>query len=216
MFSNDQIYVDRVMKELIERKNTDKEKKGKNKGKPAYGEPHEQPRVAIQRMRAVVGAYLYLKEEKVDKIFVAQVDRIGAQLEHLENALAKTPRTVMRKEKEPNAQGIVEDRPVTYNKWESQKLKEKWFAYMDGVYKNADKKAQEFMKVNLERLNNEYDNKKMIDQKDVDKEKSKDKQTEMKNEKKLRENMKDYIPKLEAAWKNAKNWSKPKWNAKKP
>ncbi|KAF2463814.1 uncharacterized protein BDR25DRAFT_362485 [Lindgomyces ingoldianus] len=212
MFSikpDQQIYDRNDMDDLIKRKSTKKRSKGAKKGQLTFGEPHEQPRTAIQRMRAVVGAYLYMKEKKVDEIFVAQVDRIGAQLEYIENALAKNPKTVER-EGEMDGQGQIETRIVTFDKWVPQKLKEKWFAYMDNVYANANKKGQDFMKDNLKRLNDEYNDKKLIKQADVDREKNKERQNELKLEKKLREDMKDYIPKLEAQWAKAKNWPKPK------
>jgi hypothetical protein len=79
MFSSIVIYKDATMDTLIQR--TNKEKKA---GKVKYPDPYEQPRVAIQRLRSTVGAFLYLKEDKVNEIFIAQVDRIGAQLEALE------------------------------------------------------------------------------------------------------------------------------------
>ena len=203
------------MSDMIKRKSTKKRSKGAKKGQLAFGEPHEQPRTAIQRLRAVVGAYLYVKEKKVNDIFVAQVDRIGAQLEHIENALAKSPRTVKRDDGKPDAQGIIRERLVTF-KYVPLKLKPKWFAYMDNVYENANKKAQGFMEDNLKKLNDEYNDGRLIKQADVDKEKNKDKQNELKLEKQLRDDMKDYISKLEAQWAKTKDWSKPKWNSPAP
>jgi hypothetical protein len=178
------------MDDIIKRKSTTKNAQGKKKGQLRFGEPTEQPRVAIQRLRAVLGAYLYMKEKNIDDIFVAQVDRIGAQLEHIENALTVNPRKMVKK-----AGG---KRTVILNKWVPQKLKEKRFVYMDDVYEFADKKAQDFMKDNLARLKTEYNDGKLIQDADIKKEKDKDKQNELKLEKKLREDMKDYIPKLEA------------------
>jgi hypothetical protein len=80
---------------------------------------------------------------------------------------------------------------------------------MDNVYTRADEKAQKFMTENLKRLNNEYDNSKMIKQDVIDNEKDDNKREDLKSEKLLRENMKDYIPKLEAEWKKVKDWDKP-------
>jgi hypothetical protein len=205
MFSDSAIYDDETMKETIERRS-----KKLNKAKqPYFGEPHEQPRAALQRLRAVVGAFIYLKEKKVDDIFVAQVDRIGAQLEHLETALSTQPREMDK------GKG-ADKHTVKFALWQPQKLKEKWFAYMDDVYTKADKKAQDFMTDNIKRLNDEYDKKKMIDQKDIDKEKNDEKRNEMKLEKDLRKAMEDNIPKLEAEWKKVKDWTKPKWNGGTP
>jgi hypothetical protein len=93
MFSGKVIYDDETMKEIIERRS----KKKRKNGQLSYGTTYNQPRTAVQRLRAVVGAYIYLKEKNVNNIFIAQVDRIGAQLEHLENALATQPRTMEKK-----------------------------------------------------------------------------------------------------------------------
>ncbi|KAH7385735.1 hypothetical protein BKA66DRAFT_461898 [Pyrenochaeta sp. MPI-SDFR-AT-0127] len=218
MFAPDaqaQIYSSTDMDDMIKRKSTKKERKGSKKGKLKHGDFHEQPRVAIQRMRSVVGTFLYMKEKRVNDIFIAQVDRIGYQLENIENALAKNPRTVERKYSEPDENGNYK-RVVTFRNWEPQKLKEKWFEYMDKVYEKANKKGQDFMRENLKRLNDEYNNGKLIKQADVDKERDKDKQNELKVEKQLRDDMKDYISKLEAKWAAAKDWPKPKWNAQAP
>lgn len=116
------------MDTIIRRESTDKRTKGTKKG-----QPHEQPRVAIQRMRDVVGVYLYMKEKNVSQIFIDQVDRIDAQIENIENALEKSPRTAVRKSNEPKPDGKFEKRTVTFNKWVPQKLKEKWLAYMDDL-----------------------------------------------------------------------------------
>jgi hypothetical protein len=151
---------------------------------------------------------MYLKEDKINKYFIAQVDRIGAQWEALERALAKTPRKVDRK----NDKGDTV--PVEYSKWKYLDLRKKWFAYMDEVYERANKKGQKFMKVNIDRLKEEYTDAKKIDQKDVDKEKDKKKQEDKAAWKALRDDMPAYITKLEAAWKKADTWNKPKWNAK--
>jgi hypothetical protein len=154
-----------------------------------------------------------MKETKVNKIFIDQVNRIGAQLENIENALAKTPRTVERDSATPDKTGQYKKRTVKFHGWEPQKLKEKWFAYMDDVYARANQKGEDFMKKNLARLKAEYNDKKLIKQADINKEKNKERQNELKLEKRLRDDMKEYIPKLEAQWDRAKDWPKPKWNS---
>jgi hypothetical protein len=214
MFSDSQIYKQKDMSDLIKRKSKDKHKNGRKKGQVKWPDPNQQPRVAIQRMRSVVGALLYMTNNKVNQIFVNQVDRIGAQLDNIENALPKTPRTKMKKVKGADNKEV--EITVTFNKWEHLDLKKKWFDYMDGVYTRANDKANAFMKTNFKELNDEYDSKKMIKQDDINKEKDKDKQKKMKEEKKLRDDMKDYIAKLETEWTKANNWSKPKWNSKTP
>lgn len=209
MFSKDpkqQIFDDKDMDQIIKR-----ESKKRKRGALKFGEPHNQPREALQRMRSIVGAYLYFTEKKVDAIFVAQVDRIGDMLENLEKALAENPRIVEREGE--TVDGVIQPRKVTFDKWQPLDLKKKWYEFMDEAYRNADEKAQKFMKKNIDRLNEEYKDRKMIDQKKVDGEKDKKKQEELKLEKKLREDMKrEYIPNLEKAWAKAKDWPKPKWN----
>jgi hypothetical protein len=160
-------------------------------------------------MRSVVGAYMYMKEKTVDDIFVAQVNRMGAQLEIIENALAKAPRIMHRGGRNDANKA---ERDVPFHKWTPLKLKEKWFVYQDDVYHRANKKGLAFMKDNLERLKKEYPDSKKIKQADVDKETTKAAKEAKAAEKKLREDMPDYITKLEAAWTKAKDWPKPKWN----
>jgi hypothetical protein len=209
MFSDEVIYNDKDMDEGIKRTST-----RKRKSKLVMGEWNKQPRTVLQRMRAVVGAYLYLKEPKVNDIFIKQVDRIGQQLENLENALAKQPRIAERKVKDPKPN---EDnkKSVPFHVWKPQKLKEKWFAYVDDVYKKADKKAQDFMKTNIERMEKEYTDAKMIKQDKIDKEKKDDEKKKLILEKDLREEMKKAIPKLKAEWTKSKDWPKPSWNQAK-
>jgi hypothetical protein len=202
MFSSIVIYKDATMDTLIQR--TNKEKKA---GKVKYPDPYEQPRVAIQRLRSTVGAFLYLKEDKVNEIFIAQVDRIGAQLEALEQALAKNP----RKTKAGRGKGSTE---VTFDAWKPMDLRSKWFKYMDSVYESANDKGVKFMEDNIKRLKAEYNDAKKITQADVDKENNPDEKKKKAAEKTLRDDMSGYITKLEAAWLKAKDWPKPKWNAK--
>ena len=215
MFSTSQIYNEKDMKDIIKGESTAK-RSGKKKGQSKFGKPHEQPRVAVQRLRAVIGVYLYMKETKINDIFSAQVDRIGIQLENIENSLMKSPRTMEKDASEPDDQNMYRTRIVTFAKWVPQDLKGKWFDYMDNVYENANKKGQAFMKDNLGRLNDEYNDSKMITQSEVDKEKDKDKQEKLKLDKQLREDMKGYIGQLEAQWAKANAWPKPKWNSKAP
>lgn len=206
MFSSVSLYGDKDMEKLITRNNFKKWEAKTGKKGIKYGEPHEQPRVVIQRMRSVVGAYLYMTDKRVNTIFVNQVNRIGEQLERLEQALPKHPRVVKK-----GGRGQPE-RIVTYSPWKYLNLQKKWYVHMDEVYNRADKKAQTFMETNLKRLKDEYSDGKMLKQSDVDKEKDKDKQKTLRLEKELREAMKPYIEKLEKEWTKTKNWPKPQWN----
>jgi hypothetical protein len=203
------IYSDTDMGQLIKgtSKKTERDKETK-KMVPKWPIVHNQPRVAIQRMRSVVGTFLYLKEKKVNEIFIKQVDRIGAQLEIMEHALSKTPRTMKK-----GGRGTGEDvRIVTFTAWTPLDLKKKWFEYMDVVYKQANEKGLEFMEKNTKRLKEEFTDAKKIKQKDVDDEKTQDAKDKKANEKKLRDDMPGYIKSMEEAWKKAKDWPKPKWN----
>ncbi|KAH7400509.1 hypothetical protein DE146DRAFT_780973 [Phaeosphaeria sp. MPI-PUGE-AT-0046c] len=195
MFSEKALYDDKDMDQLIKRAKKKSTKKGIM--------PHEQPRAVIQRMRSVVGAYKYLTDKRVNTIFVDQVNRIGQQLERLEQALSRNPRIQSKRNPE---------RIVQYAPWKYLSLEKKWYEYMDDVYKRADKKAQELMAVNMKRLKEEYTDAKMLKQSDVDKEKDKDKREALELEKNLREAMKVYIDKLEQEWSKTKDWPKPKWN----
>ncbi|KAH7131858.1 hypothetical protein B0J11DRAFT_503048 [Dendryphion nanum] len=149
---NNKIYLDDGMKTLIMRTNNEK-KQNRSKG-AKFPNPFEQPRVAIQRIRAVVGFYLYMNEKKIDDILVAQVDRIGAQLENIEKALSNNPRIVKRNRKNPTT-NEDEEYTVNFDKWQNLKLKEKWFEFMDRTYTNANKRGREFMKTNIKNLKEE-------------------------------------------------------------
>ncbi|KAF1995484.1 hypothetical protein P154DRAFT_526287, partial [Amniculicola lignicola CBS 123094] len=87
---------------------------------------------------------------------------------------------------------------------------------MDEVYGRAHEKAIKFMDINIKRFKDEYPEGKLIKQSDVDKEKDKKKKDEMIEEKKVREDMKESIPKVETEWNKANTWPKPKWNAQTP
>lgn len=169
-----------------------------------YGEPYPQPSVVMQRLRLLVGAYISLNDNRVNKIFFNQVNRIGNQLEILENALPKHPRVKI------GTRGQPADPPVVWEAWKPQKLKVKWFEYMDNVYEEANKKGSEFMEVNMRELKDKYKDSKMISHADIDKEKNADKKEDLKTEKNLRENMKVYMTRLEAEWAKHENWAKPK------
>lgn len=217
MFSTKQgtkLYDDGDMEAIIKRKSTALKKKGSRKGKLAFGEPLDQPRAAIQRMRSVVGAYLYLKEKKVNKIFVDQVNRIGAQLENLENQLAKTPKFVKRKYDDPDGGVVKIEKTVYFHPWKHQKLREKWFEYMDQVYETANQRGQDFMEENLARLEDEYNDSKLKEVQDAFKrEKKKKEKDELSLEVQLRQEMKKNIEKLSSHWSKAKNWPRPQWNS---
>jgi len=108
------IYSDTDMQQLIKRESKKTEFSTEAKKRVLkWPVPHDQPRVAIQRMRSVVGAFRYLKEDEVNEIFIKQVVRIGAQLEIMEQALSKHPRTI-----EKGGRGTNEDkRTVTLTPW---------------------------------------------------------------------------------------------------
>ncbi|KAI8937308.1 hypothetical protein NX059_006515 [Plenodomus lindquistii] len=206
MFSNSQIWDDRETAKMILRTSKRKQAPVKEQrgSTPLVNEPLEQPKAAVQRLRNVIGAYLYLKEPRVNNIFVAQVDRIGAQLQNIENTLKVRPRSMPK---------LDPTRIVNWSPWKPLGLKEKWFVYMNERYDTAHSKSQKFMKDNIERLNAEYNDAKLIKQADIDKVDDKKKKQALQDEKKLREDMKDIIKKLEDEWAKTKDWPRPKWNA---
>ncbi|KAH4055823.1 hypothetical protein HBI26_186480 [Parastagonospora nodorum] len=189
MFSSHAIFDAKKVQTLIQRTNTDKfTRRGPKFRQRVYPDPFEQPRVVIHRLRSAVGTLLYMQEPEINKIFIAQVDRIGAQLENLENALQKDPRKVNKKNSRTN--DVSQDHVVTFDPWQPQKLKEKWFKYMDEAYKNANSGVQEFVDDTVAKLRVEFDDARLIKQADIDKEKDKTKKEELAKEKKLREDIK--------------------------
>jgi hypothetical protein len=203
----ERIFADSSTQKLVLRTNQEKRTKGRGL---KYPDAYEQPRIVIQRMRGTIGAFLYLKETKVNGFFIAQVNRIGAQLELLEAALAKQPREVVRRDP-PDAQGVKLSRYVVFHPWQPQKLRDRWIKYMDEVYRVANTKGQEFMTNTLRQLDQEYNDGKLIEQTAIDKEKDKKEKENLEKEKKLREDMKDYIAIVKTQWAQANSWPKPRW-----
>ena len=207
MFSNDQLYSDDDMGALVKRTDERPHDKASGLEGPKYGDPVEQPRVAIQRMRSVVGGFIYLNEKTVNTIFVNQVNRIDKQIENLERILPNYPRKMSKTD--PTTR---DKRAVTFDPWKHQSLEKKWYEYMDGVYNRANGKGVEFMNKNIKRLKDEYNDGKMLKQADVDKEKDPKKKAELTKEKDLREAMKSNIDLLEKERSKRKDWLRPKWN----
>ncbi|KAF1840458.1 uncharacterized protein K460DRAFT_296911 [Cucurbitaria berberidis CBS 394.84] len=79
MFGTEPIYNDDDMEKYIKRtvKNV---------------QPQDSPRVAIQRIRSVVGAFKYMQEKEVVKIFKDEKVRIGVVIDGIDKNLPKTPR----------------------------------------------------------------------------------------------------------------------------
>ncbi|KAF2180484.1 hypothetical protein K469DRAFT_753193 [Zopfia rhizophila CBS 207.26] len=120
----DPIYNDSEMKDMIEGKHKDKK----------YGTALEQPREAIQRLRAVVGAFKYMQESKIKEIFVEEKNRIGKMIGNLDTALPNNPRKI---------KGGRNSNERTYKPWKALHLEDKWAKYMDNTFEAAKDKGHE-------------------------------------------------------------------------
>jgi hypothetical protein len=182
MFDPDrQIYDADTMKKMIKRT---------NKPDPIP----DQPREAIQRIRSVIGAFKYMQEDEIKKIFVAEKTRIGAVLDGLDKSLPSHPRVIGTKKFTP---------------WKTLGMGAKWNKYMDDVFENAKKKGAKFVDDNIKLLKDEYQSNDAKDRAKDNAKKTQKERNEIKEWAKLRQDIDDMIPKLEQAWKDAKDWKKP-------
>jgi hypothetical protein len=194
---NDRQIVDKDdMKALIEGRTTEQRYASLN--------VNEQSRVAIRKLRPMIGALKYMQEDNIAKIFANQKNRIGAMIGHIDRELHKTPR------KYDSGTGAVDAHP-----WQEQGLEDRWNVYMDSVFAVAKRRATEFMDLHLDSLEAEWKSPKKTnefkdDVKDI--QATKDKKRKLKE---TQENMLALIEKTEDEWKKVKDWKKPQnWEAK--
>lgn len=135
-----------------------------------------------------------MQEEDIKNIFVAEKTRIGAVLDGIDKSLPNHPRVIGTK---------------TFTPWKTQDMGAKWTKYMDGVFENAKKKGAKFVDENIDLLKKEYQSKDAKDRAKDDSKKSNKERNEIAEWGKLRKDIDDMIPKLEQAWKDAKDWKKP-------
>lgn len=90
-----------------------------------------QARAAVLNLRQTIGAFKYMQDKKVAKIFADQKNRMGAIIRYIDKELHKTPRMYYPSGRDPYAA-----RP-----WVDQGLGKKWDKYMDGVFELAKKRA---------------------------------------------------------------------------
>jgi hypothetical protein len=154
----------------------------------------DQPRKAIQRIKAVIGVFIYMQETRVNAIFKAEKVRIGSVLDGIDKNLPKTPRIEGNKQFTP---------------WKTLGLGAKWDKYMDDVFKTAKNKGTKFVEDNIKLLKEEYTSKEAKDKAKDDKKKTKKERDEIKEWAVLCENIEKMIIKLEETWKKTKDWKKP-------
>ena len=185
MFSNNDIYVDDKMNKLILRT------------KPNTP-PENAPRIAIQNLRAVVGVFKYMQEPKIEAIFKKEKIRMGAVIDGIDTELPNYP-----------IQIVGGSKPRTFAPWTPLGLGAKWDTYMDETFETAKKKATDLMKVNLDRLHEEYTSVDVKNKAKDDTSLSPSKRQEIAEWARLRSDIEGYILKLEAEWEAVKDWKKP-------
>lgn len=173
---------------------------------PKKGNKVQDTREAIQRIRSVIGVFLYMKEPEIAKIFKEEKERIGKVLDAIDKELPKTPRIKGK---------------VTFTPWKPLGLGDRWDKYMDKVFKTAKDKGTEFVETNIERLKDEYTTPaakaKAEDKPNLSKKERDDRAERKKNG----EDIEKIIKSMEKVWNagpdpnqpgvvvNAKNWVKP-------
>jgi len=124
LFSPNAIFDGKEVQTLIQPRNKDKLwRRGPKCRQLPYPDPFEQPRVVIQWLRSAVSALLYMQASEVNKIFIAQVNRICTQLKIQEKALRKNLEKARRDKS--GTDNVSQDHVVTCEPRQPQKLEEK-------------------------------------------------------------------------------------------
>ncbi|USP75705.1 hypothetical protein yc1106_02979 [Curvularia clavata] len=175
-----------MMSKLIQGKMTSSEYKNVNE--------FDQARVAVRRMRFVVGIFIYMQDPTVADIFAKEKKRKGKIIGHIGKELPNTPKKVGKD---------------SYTAWQPQDLEKRWDEYMDDVFDKAKSTAVESMNLNIKLIKDEWDsNKKAKEFKSA----ANDSKAEKDQKKALEDMYKDMssiIKKLEDEWEKVKNWRKP-------
>ncbi|KAF2748764.1 hypothetical protein M011DRAFT_476143 [Sporormia fimetaria CBS 119925] len=141
-----------------------------------------------------------MQEDNIKSIFVKEKKRIGKVIGDIDNALPNHP----RKDQIDSSTDYK-----TFEAWKPLGLEKKWHTYMDEVFVKAKSKGTDFVETNIQRLKDEFTDKKKIEEQ---KEKGTDTDDEKKKKaekRKQQEEMKKIIEKLEASWDSVKNWQRP-------
>lgn len=153
----------------------------------------EDIRIAVQRVRAVIGMYKYMVEPDIKKYFGEEVKRMGKQMGLIDSTLPSNPRQITR--------GDIR----TYDPWQKLGLEAEWKSFADAKFVQAKKKADDFGKKWVKKLKD-----KKCSSTERAKVKPDPKDTQVQLQKK--EEMKDIqftVDKLEAEWKKVPSWTKP-------
>ncbi|USP75707.1 hypothetical protein yc1106_02981 [Curvularia clavata] len=178
------------MEDLI--KGTSQEKKYKNL------DAASQARVAVLNLRQTIGAFKYMQDEKVAKIFADQKNRMGAIIGYIDKELHKTPRIYY-----PPGRDAYSARPCV-----DQGLEQRWDKYMDGVFELAKKGATDYKELHLDNLNAAWNSQ---SKKDEYKENDKDDKATKERKEVLKQSHKEIlglIDKCQKEWNKVKDWKK--------
>ncbi|KAF2005391.1 hypothetical protein P154DRAFT_571114 [Amniculicola lignicola CBS 123094] len=116
------------------------------KMKPLIEGSHEARRTGIQRLRAVMGVYYYMRDPTIALYFKREVNRIQERLNLIEAQMATHPRIVRER-----GGGIR-----TYDAYQAQGLGDLWKLYMNERFDLADKKGRGFVDTYLKKYENKY------------------------------------------------------------
>ena len=99
----------------------------------------DQAKVALLRLKFLMGARMYMRSPQVHAIFKIQKERIGEVLGKLDTGLPKNPR-------------VSDLETKKYAPWEKQGLKALWDEYMNDRFKKATTRLNNDMETYLELL----------------------------------------------------------------
>lgn len=150
-------------------------------------------RIAVQRVRAVIGMYKYMTEPAIKKYFTEEVTRMGEQIGKIDAALVSHPRKITR--------GIIR----TYDPWQKLGLEAEWKTYVDAKFVQAKQKADDFGAKWVKKLKE-----KKCSAAEKKKAKNNPKDTQAERQKKVDlQDIQFTIDKLETEWKKIPNWTRP-------
>lgn len=153
----------------------------------------EDIRIAVQRVRAVIGMYKYMTEPTIKKYFGEEVTRMGKQIGKIDTTLPSHPRRITR--------GDVR----TYDPWQKMDLEREWSTYANAKFVQAKKKADEFGAKWVKKLKD-----KKCSAAEKKKAKADPKDTPAIKQKKAEmTDIQFTIDKLETEWKKIPNWTRP-------
>jgi hypothetical protein len=163
--------------------------------------PSDQAITLIKYVREMIGVFIYMQEDDVAEIFAIEKHRMGAIIGAIDKELHKTP----RKKLDPTTNKLI-----TYNSWQEQGLGDRWNSYMDDSFERAKKRGTDYVKVNLDKLGQEWNSQKKRDEFKIDRKDDAKRKAEKRELEKTHRQILNLLEKTRKEWDKVKDWKKPK------